>query len=327
MRGHEGLTRLRPEAYKAPWRTQVALRHNELLERLMCAGARRNEHDEFHLIAARAALDDAGRAVESNRHWGRGTFAWWTGSAVNAAWEALHYAERELMAVEDEGEVLDVLPRLLSWMQQVVPAGKQRSAYERKLGEYIEGGLFDRDVVRQAHQVTQTANSEWHANLRAFRNLLLIASGALAAALVALAMWHAINPDFVSLCGSGGVAGGGRGCLTGSSATGRDVLEVEVVGCIGGLLSVAFGLGAVKTPPSRYNLRAAQAVLKPVVGAATGFVGVLLVQSHILVAPTTRPSESLLLAYAAIFGFSQQLLTQFVDRRAGKLLGGEGEAG
>ena len=50
-------------------------------------------------------------------------------------------------------------------------------------------------------------------------------------------------------------------------------------------------------------------------------IGVFLVQSHILVQPAgTTSSESLFLAYAAIFGFSQQLLTQFVDKRAGKLL-------
>ena len=96
---------------------------------------------------------------------------------------------------------------------------------------------------------------------------------------------------------------------------------------LGGLLSVAFGLGAVNVPPSRYNLRAAQAVLKPLTGAATALIGVLLVQSDILIAPAETPSESLLLAYAAIFGFSQQLLTQFVDRRASELMTGKAESG
>jgi len=61
-------------------------------------------------------------------------------------------------------------------------------------------------------------------------------------------------------------------------------------------------------------------------GAATAVIGVLLVQSGIVVSPAQSASEALFLAYAAVFGFSQQLLTRFVDKRAGKLLGVEDDA-
>jgi hypothetical protein len=148
----------------------------------------------------------------------------------------------------------------------------------------------------------------------------------LSALLIGLAVWHGANPNFVSLCGSasGSVQAGATAptaqCLAGTTPMPRDVAEIALVGAIGGLLSVAFGLGSTGAPPSRYNVRGAQAALKPVAGAATALIGVLLVQSHLLVAPAERVSESLLLAYAAVFGFSQQLLTQFVDKRAGKLL-------
>ena len=100
----------------------------------------------------------------------------------------------------------------------------------------------------------------------------------------------------------------------------RDVAEIQVVGALGGLLSIAFGLGKIGTPPPRYNPRPAQAALKPVAGAATALVGVLLIQAG------SPASQSLLLAYAAAFGFGQRLLTQLVDQRASKLLEAPGTA-
>lgn len=337
--------RLKPEVYKSVWRTEVAVRHNELLNRLTSIrfgenGAPRKETVGPHLKAARDALGDAHRAVDSEAGssprpgrrsaWRRrreDLLAWWTGTAVTAGWEALHDAEGELAVVEGDDDVRSALPRLLAWIQQVMPDGDLRAQYQRVLTEYIKRPPLDRTVVRQAYQDVQIANNDWHASLRGLRNRLLVVTGVLASVLMGIAAWHAINPNFISLCSSNDAVAGARRCLTGDAPTGPDVLQVEVIGVIGGLLSLAFGLGAVKVPPTRYNLRAAQAALKPIAGAATALVGVLLVQSKILIAPAETPSESLLLAYAAIFGFSQQLLTQFVDRRAGELLTGNAETG
>jgi hypothetical protein len=97
------------------------------------------------------------------------------------------------------------------------------------------------------------------------------------------------------------------------------VLEVLVVGMVGGLLSAAFSLSNLKEPPSRYSLRAPQMLLKPVAGAGTGLLGVLLVQGDVLVSPAAR-TEAALIAYAALFGFAQHLLTRFVDSQATRLL-------
>jgi hypothetical protein len=62
-----------------------------------------------------------------------------------------------------------------------------------------------------------------------------------------------------------------------------------------------------------------------VAGAATALAGVLLLQANLLVRPAGSNTESVLLAYALLFGFSQQLFTQFVDKRAGNLIEAGGE--
>ncbi|MDX6664200.1 MAG: hypothetical protein QOG68_406, partial [Solirubrobacteraceae bacterium] len=247
--------------------------------------------------------------------------------AVTLAWESVHAAEGELIEVESEAAVRSNLPHLVAWMAEVLEKSPQRDGYESALNAFADGTKpLNRTLIRQAHRDVTLANNERHASLRTFRNLLIAATGVLAALLFALALWHAINHQVVSLCGGPQTgARAARTCLSGPAPAGRDIFVVELIGAIAGMLSVAFALGALKTPPSRYNVRAAQAALKPVAGAATALIGVLLVQSHILIAPATSTSgESLLLAYAAVFGFSQQLLTQFVDKRAGALLGPSG---
>jgi hypothetical protein len=178
----------------------------------------------------------------------------------------------------------------------------------------------DRTLIRQAHQDALNANNEKHASLRTFRNLLHLTTALLTFLLLALAIWHAANKNFVSLCNHKPPKGT-QPCFSGNSPAGRDVAVIELIGAIAGILSVAFALGSEKTPPSRYNVRVAQMLLKPAAGAATALIGVLLVQSGLIVSPAQSASEVLFLAYAAVFGFSQQLLTQFVDKKAGKLLG------
>jgi hypothetical protein len=276
-----------------------------------------------HVAAIEEALEDARRAIDCDSS----ISAWLTGTAVTMAWESVHEAEGELVEIESEDVVRASLPRLLTWLREVVTDHKLLERYEVQLTAFMDNSKpLDRTVVRQAHHAATFANNERHAALRTFRNLLIAAISILAMLLIVLAAWHALNPHFVSLCGTGPGAASSAAtstvnqCLNGSTPTGRDLAEIEIVGAIGGLLSVAFALGSSTEAPSRYNVRAPQAALKPVAGAATALAGVLLVQSRILVAPPEGVSEALMLAYAFLFGFSQQLLTQFVDKRAGKLL-------
>lgn len=354
-------SRLQKLFRRGEWRTEVEVRRRELEHRLNAALARGAdggsaahpahaervevaaadvtatltlaEHEtraaenvgvlKAHEQAVRRGLADAKLAIDSKPS----VLAWITGSAVTMAWESVHEAAGELVAIESDDAVRSSLPRLVDWIQEVMPAKSElRKRYEEQLVPIIEGKKpVDRTLVRQAHQDALNANNEKHANLRTFRNLLLAATGFLIFLLVALAVWHAINKNFVSLCGATPPknAEGPQRCFSGPNPARRDIAAIEVIGAIAGLLSVAFALGSEKVPPSRYNVRAAQIVLKPAAGAATALVGVLLVQSGIVVAPAQNASETLFLAYAAAFGFSQQLLTQFVDKRAGKLLGAD----
>ncbi|MGO9762607.1 MAG: hypothetical protein ACLP1Q_15230, partial [Solirubrobacteraceae bacterium] len=60
---------------------------------------------------------------------------------------------------------------------------------------------------------------------------------------------------------------------------------------------------------------------KPVTGAATAMVAVLLLHSGLIVEPKGQPTSiEVVLGYAALFGFSQELLTRLVDKRASAII-------
>jgi hypothetical protein len=276
------------------------------------------------IAAIEEAIEHAAEAIKDAAMTQR-LAQWWTGAAITAGWESVHTAEAELVDIESEADVRASLPHLAAWLAQVMPTGEPRKRYEGELSSYIEASKpLDRTTVRLAYKDVVKANNESKANLRAFRNLLTVLTAALALVLIVVAAWHAINPEFVSLCGtSGSGASSTTTCISGTSPRGQDVLEVQLLGAIGGLLSLAVAFsGSTEVPPSRYNVRPQQAALKVVAGAATGLIGVLIIQSGIVVSPASQTnSEALFLVYAAVFGFSQQLFTKFVDKRAEALLG------
>ena len=276
---------------------------------------------ECHVKAVEQALDDADAAIELDRglrhSWSR-IHAWWTGQKITAAWEAVHRAEAELAEIGSDADALAALPQLRAWMRQVLTDRDQLAGYERAFGDAVTTHRIDRTQLRQAYQDAIAANVDWHASLRTFRNILFSVAAALTLLLLGLAVWHAANPAVVSLCRG---AGRTAACFgEGTRPAGRALIEVLLVGAVGGLLSSAFLLGRMESAPTRYNLLTPQVVLKAVAGAATALVGVILVVSQIVVAPVGVQSTAALLAYAAVFGFSQQLLTQFVDRRGVDLL-------
>lgn len=265
-----------------------------------------------HLEAARQALTGAAEAVDDSAS--SGLREWWTGTAVTAGWEYVHEAQAELVELETEEDLRATLPALSAWMQKVMPEDGRRKHYEKRLGEFADDKTpIDRTLVRQTYRDVILANNEKHANLRLLRNRIMLATLTLLVLLSAIGVWHAIDSRFISLCGK-------HLCVSGGGPHGRDVFEIELIGAIGGLLSVALSLGTTKVPPSRYDPRVSQLLLKPVAGAATALVGVLFVQSELFIAPPKETSEWVILAYAAFFGFSQELLTKTVDKRADALL-------
>lgn len=269
--------------------------------------------------SVRCDLDAAVGAI--NR---KGIKAWWTGSSITEGWEAVHNAELSLLRIESDDSVLASVPRLRAWLERTMDAGRLRSAHEANLEEAMtadEGSPVDRTKIRGALADVIDANNRRYAGVRTFRNNLILITATLVVLLAGLATWHALNSDFISLCAKEGADGSLSECIGGESAGphGVDVWLVLLLGALGGLLGIAFAFTEGGETASRYDPRTWQALLKPVTGAAAALIAVLLLQSRFLLQPTDA-SQATFLAYAVIFGFSQQLLTHFVDKRADSLI-------
>ena len=271
-------------------------------------------------LGVRRELDVAVAAVNRG-----GPKSWWTGSSLTEAWECVHNAELSLLRIESDEWVLAFVPRLRDWLERTMDAGDLRKEHEETLKAVMKGSSFrvDRTKIGGVMADVIDANNRRYAGVRTFRNNLILITGLLAALLVAIAIWHTFNTGFISLCAK---SEGGKlsECLDGgkSGPHGVDIWMVLLLGALGGLLSIAFGFTKGDESATRFDPRTWQAFLKPVTGAATALVAVLLLQSKLLLEPAD-PSQATFLAYAAIFGFSQQLLTHFVDKRADALISPE----
>jgi hypothetical protein len=314
------------------WRAEVDARIGELEDRLAavcnppagkgtigCADPK-SDAAAREAIEGRVRVELEKAVAAANDVQGCGWRSWWTGASITKGWEAVHNAELALLRIESAEAVSTAVPRLLGWTQRTMDAGKLREGHESALQEEIdrkEGTSPNRTKIREAMNDVISANSRRYAGVRTFRNNLIMTTLLLLALLVFIALWHHHHTHFLTLCASD-VNGATKGCLGGTGPAPSDIGLVLLVGALGGLLGIAFGF-TESEEAARYDPKTWQAFLKPVTGAATALAAVIFIQSHILVEITIHKKAEFL-AYALLFGFSQQLLTKFVDKRAESLI-------
>jgi hypothetical protein len=322
------------------WRAEVDARIGELEDRLTavcdvaanaektagCSGAKIDATCLAEIEGSvRAELDRAVTAANARK--GVGANAWWTGSSITRAWEALHNAELVLLQIESDAAVSTAVPRLLAWIERTMDAGRLREGHESALREESERktgtGAPDRTKVRAALTDVISANARRYAGVRTFRNNLILVMLLLIVVLLGMAIWHAINPQFLPLCRDVAEIKNGnetttKVCVTGPNARPWDIWILLAVGLFGGVLGIAFGFSETEEA-ARYDPRTWQTFLKPVTGAATALAAVIFLQSGVAIELTIKGSAAII-GYALLFGFSQQLLTKFVDKRAETLI-------
>jgi hypothetical protein len=311
------------------WRAEVGGRIDELSDRLAAVPVDSDPQKRAVKEAVESDLDVAFGATDEG---GSPIGSWFSGSSLTRAWEAIHNAELALLKIETDAAVLTAVRQLLSWVQRAMDSGPIREEHEATLKAELKrerkdatGGVEakdpkpDRESIRGALRVVISANKLRYAGVRMFRNNLIIATVLLAAGLLVIAIWHGHDPHFLSLCAEPKEGEGGKRCLTGEVPKSADIWKVLLVGAVGGVLGIVFRLSE-STEADRFDPKTWQRLFKPVTGAAAALAAVLFLQSGLLVELTIEKTELVLLAYALVFGFSQQVLTKFVDERAESLV-------
>jgi hypothetical protein len=249
----------------------------------------------------------------------------YSGSDVEQAWRALHRVQAALYTMYPEDEltpqaehveaVIAELPEQAALLKlatklvaQIKPeAGASQPAPVTRPGTMLRG-IYER---------TTDVSDNLQREARGLRNALVVASIVTFIVLVALGVADAIDKSIIDLCttktGSTKMA-----CPIGKSPHPFGVFAIELVGMLGGLLSIIIPLATgerIKTPYRVFNQ---QLVFKLLAGAASALGGVLLIESGVI-ETIKLDSTTAILGYAVVLGFAQQIATGAIDRTADSL--------
>ena len=175
-----------------------------------------------------------------------------------------------------------------------------------------------------------------YAQLRSFRNVIVVSTVLLIVIAVGLGVWGYLQPSQLSLCflpqelkklvcptaeiALEGVSSGQLGADIDDAvvrvAQRIDVFLIQFLGLVAAAVSGAASLRRVSGSSSPYGLTVALAVIKLPTGALTAVLGLMLMRGGFIPGLTALDSSEQILAWAIVFGAAQQLVTGLVDRQA-----------
>lgn len=97
------------------------------------------------------------------------------------------------------------------------------------------------------------------------------------------------------------------------TARAQDYLIVEIVGVLSATIASAATLRRIRGTALPYNVPVVLALLKLPMGALTAGLGLLLMRGGFVPGLSALDSTAQIIAWAIVFGYSQQLFTKFVD--------------
>lgn len=251
----------------------------------------------------------------------------WKGATVERAYGSLHGARVALVDVLDDADVRAWFPEAVGRVSRCLPpTNASRVHLEKQLTATVSDALR-RVELKQALRLGYEASDRRYTQVRSFRNLLwkLVVTVLLFA--LALAVVVAVRPTIAPLCFYPADAAGGAAdtiCPTGTGAGRRpgswDVVAVALMGLVGGALAATFAIRKLRGTDIPYDVPLALAVLKVPLSGLTAVVGILFMTGGFVPGLSDLDSQGQVLAYAVVFGYAQQLLTQVVDNRAQSVL-------
>jgi hypothetical protein len=179
----------------------------------------------------------------------------------------------------------------------------------------------DQEIAAMAMAEATHAEDQQQSEVRRFRGVLLGTFAGLIIVVALLAILGSVHPGYFPLCVRSQGAGGTTvtTCPTGGKSPGQaDLAFIMAIGGIGAVLAVATSLVGLKPTGVRYSLSVVQGLVKIPFGAITAMLGIIILstQSNIGVLAT----HAGLISTAVVFGYSQQLFTKLIDKRADDLL-------
>jgi hypothetical protein len=251
-----------------------------------------------------ARLDGVRRRLAAFRHA-------WSGAEIETAWQSLKEAERALLMLQPDPVVRARIPELRAAVLAGLPPGDPRVLEYSQVLSGEPGGVIEREQLREIKRAVDEAADLAHANVRIYRNIVIVLGLLLLAFAAGAAVWNGLDSSFLAIC-QRPAAGGG--CTENA-----DVLELELAGVLGGLVAALWALLRLDVFAGPYRVTLYQSLLRIPAGAVVALFGALLLQSGALDLLVAQQGDKLL-AYAVVFGFAPEVLLRRLDKRAGELM-------
>lgn len=241
--------------------------------------------------------------------------AWLTGNAISESWSQLHRIEERIDSLTPDRQADELVKAAKQHIGQETQ-GVRAKKLEQKLDKPSMAADKKKITAVEVIQDMHRAAEERHESERnQQRGILYIAAGFFVAAVITIVV-QAIMPatDRIIPLPSSGTTMSGWALLA----------LVMLFGMLGGALSALVSLyitGKKLTNTAWFDPRPALGVVKVTMGLWTAILGVLAVGTGVIVGVYTSIASVLLLAF--IFGYGQQTVTRFIDRKAVDIAGAD----
>lgn len=279
------------------------------------------------------------------------------GAAVERAHSHLDAVETDLLRLAEDPYLRGALPDLVAQVRAHLapkdPRLQRVEALEAAVADRPATEMLDKLETERVLFAVRAASREGRHEIRrvrSFRNILVVTALVLAVGVGGLTLVGLFEPDVIPLCftpnetavvcptatqdlpgnsapgtapGQGPMGQQGDAALDErmrQTASSWDVPVVEIVGLLAAALAAAFAIRGIKGTSTPYSLPVALALLKLPAGALTAVLGLLLMRGGFVPGLSALDSSAQIIAWAVLFGYSQQLFTRFVDEQAKTVL-------
>lgn len=315
---------------KIIWVQHVAVEAKILGIRLTAARRRGELPADKEAVAegVQAFIDSARAAADREDPVPSRIVNWWRGVLVEAAYRNMHAARAQIVDLYTDDDVDAEIPSAVARAHAVLNRDDPRCIGEQQLRAMEPGPR--RAWLRMLIEDGYEGVDQKHAQLRSFRNIVLMAAVVTILLVTATVWFVARNPTVMPLCFPNEVAQAAQttveetlNCPTRENTTspsGGDILVVGLLGLLGGALATSVAIRKLERSPTPYDVPVALAWLKVPLGAFTAILGIIAISGGFVPGLSVLDSQGQILAYALLFGFAQQAFTNVLDRKAQTLI-------
>lgn len=299
-----------------------------------------------------AALERKIDAAENVPGWSRRLIDFLTGAGVERTNSQLDSVETDLLRLMPDPYLRGQLPNLVAHVQDHLPEGDPRRTEVETVAEAVRGRApntplrdLERDQVVGAVRAASLEARRSIRRVRSFRNVLLVSALILSLCVAGITLLGVLAPEKIPLCFTPetvdsvnvvcptetlSLEASGSSTVMPSqqeldvkmrdTANAWDMPLIEIVGLLSAALAGALALRSIRGTSTPYSLPVAVAVLKLPSGALTAVIGLLLMRGGFVPGLSALDSSAQIIAWAIVFGYSQQILTRLVDRQANSVL-------